>query len=227
MADLPQPGMDPQAPIFIRIFKEESELEVWKLKSDGRFYHFKTYPICNWSGELGPKLKAGDRQAPEGFYTISREQMNPDSKYHLAMAYALVIGSKNVSSWSLRPWLALVEAGIPFREVSIPLRRPETKAEILRHSPAGHVPILIWEREGRRQPIWDSLAILEFLAESHGGGDLRFHCHGRGFGRLCGRSAAVGVGPLQRAPTRGGAARPLSLDPYPARLSQALHPSRL
>jgi len=78
-------GMDPQAPIFIRIFKEESELELWKLKSDGRFYHLKTYPICNWSGELGPKLKEGDRQAPEGFYTISREQMNPDSKYHLAM----------------------------------------------------------------------------------------------------------------------------------------------
>jgi murein L,D-transpeptidase YafK len=78
-------GMDPQAPIFIRIFKEESELELWKLKSDGHFYHFKTYPICNWSGELGPKLKEGDRQAPEGFYAISREQMNPDSKFHLAM----------------------------------------------------------------------------------------------------------------------------------------------
>jgi murein L,D-transpeptidase YafK len=78
-------GMDPQAPIFVRIFKEESELEIWKLKSDGRFYHFKTYPICNWSGEIGPKLKVGDRQAPEGFYSVSREQMNPDSKYHLAM----------------------------------------------------------------------------------------------------------------------------------------------
>jgi murein L,D-transpeptidase YafK len=78
-------GMEPQAPIFMRIFKEESELEIWKLKSDGRFYHFKTYPICNWSGELGPKLKEGDRQAPEGFYSVSREQMNPDSKYHLAM----------------------------------------------------------------------------------------------------------------------------------------------
>ena len=78
-------GMDPQAPIFIRIFKEDSELEIWKLKSDGRFYHFKTYPICNWSGEIGPKLKEGDRQAPEGFYSVSREQMNPDSKYHLAM----------------------------------------------------------------------------------------------------------------------------------------------
>jgi murein L,D-transpeptidase YafK len=78
-------GMDPQARIFIRIFKEESELEIWKLKSDGRFYHFKTYPICNWSGELGPKLQEGDRQAPEGFYSVSREQMNPDSKYHLAM----------------------------------------------------------------------------------------------------------------------------------------------
>jgi glutathione S-transferase len=83
------------------------------------------------------------------------------------MAYALVIGSKNVSSWSLRAWLALVETGIPFREVLIPLRRPETKAQILRHSPAGHVPILIWEANGRRQTIWDSLAILEFLAETH------------------------------------------------------------
>jgi murein L,D-transpeptidase YafK len=77
-------GMDAQAPIFIRIFKEESELEVWKQREDGRFYHFKTYPICNWSGELGPKLRYADMQAPEGFYTVTREQMNPDSKYHLA-----------------------------------------------------------------------------------------------------------------------------------------------
>jgi murein L,D-transpeptidase YafK len=78
-------GMDVQAPIFVRIFKEESELELWKLRDDGRYYHFKTYPICNWSGDLGPKLQQGDRQAPEGFYTITREQMNPDSQYHLAM----------------------------------------------------------------------------------------------------------------------------------------------
>ena len=78
-------GMDAQAPIFIRIFKEESELEVWKQRDDGRYYHFKTYPICNWSGDLGPKVKHGDRQAPEGFYTVTREQMNPDSKFHLAM----------------------------------------------------------------------------------------------------------------------------------------------
>jgi murein L,D-transpeptidase YafK len=78
-------GMDAQAPIFIRVFKEESELEVWKQRDDGRFYHFKTYPICNWSGDLGPKVKQGDRQAPEGFYAVTREQMNPDSKFHLAM----------------------------------------------------------------------------------------------------------------------------------------------
>jgi len=78
-------GMDAQAPIFIRVFKEESELEIWKQRDDGRFYHFKTYPICNWSGDLGPKTRYGDRQAPEGFYRIAREQMNPDSKYHLAM----------------------------------------------------------------------------------------------------------------------------------------------
>jgi murein L,D-transpeptidase YafK len=76
--------MEVQAPIFIRIYKEESELEVWKLRDDGRYYLFKTYPICSWSGVLGPKLRQGDRQAPEGFYTIAREQMRPDSKVHLA-----------------------------------------------------------------------------------------------------------------------------------------------
>ena len=77
-------GMEPGAPIFIRIFKEESELEVWKARDDGRFYHFKTYPICHWSGELGPKLKFGDRQAPEGFYLVNAFQMNPNSQFHLA-----------------------------------------------------------------------------------------------------------------------------------------------
>jgi murein L,D-transpeptidase YafK len=77
--------MDVKAPIFIRIYKEESVLEVWKLRDDGRFYHLKTYPICNWSGDLGPKVKYGDRQAPEGFYTVSRSQMNPNSNYHLAL----------------------------------------------------------------------------------------------------------------------------------------------
>jgi murein L,D-transpeptidase YafK len=76
-------GMKQEAPIFVRIFKEESEFEVWKFK-DGRFQHFRTYPICAWSGGLGPKVQQGDRQAPEGFYTVSRGQMNPHSLYHLA-----------------------------------------------------------------------------------------------------------------------------------------------
>ena len=71
-------------PIFVRIFKESSELEVWKQRSDGRFYHLKTYPICAWSGALGPKIKQGDKQAPEGFYTVNRYQMNPNSQYHLS-----------------------------------------------------------------------------------------------------------------------------------------------
>jgi murein L,D-transpeptidase YafK len=77
-------GMDAGAPIFVRIFKEESELEVWKQRDDGRFYHFKTYPICNWSGNLGPKTALGDKQAPEGFYRVSGSQMNPNSQYYLA-----------------------------------------------------------------------------------------------------------------------------------------------
>jgi murein L,D-transpeptidase YafK len=84
MMMLGRKGMDLSAPIFVRIFKEESELEVWKARDDGRFYHFKTYPICNWSGTIGPKIEYGDRQAPEGFYRVSATQMNPNSKYYLA-----------------------------------------------------------------------------------------------------------------------------------------------
>ncbi|MFT5508998.1 MAG: murein L,D-transpeptidase YafK [Hyphomicrobiaceae bacterium] len=76
--------MTEKSPIFLRIFKAESELEVWKQRPDGHFYHFKTYPICNWSGGLGPKLRQGDKQSPEGFYKVNRHQMNPNSKFHLS-----------------------------------------------------------------------------------------------------------------------------------------------
>jgi murein L,D-transpeptidase YafK len=83
-AALADKGMSEQSPILIRIFKAESELEIWKQKDDGRYYHFKTYPICSYSGGLGPKISQGDRQAPEGFYLVSLDQMNPRSKYHLS-----------------------------------------------------------------------------------------------------------------------------------------------
>ncbi len=72
------------APIMIRIFKKESELEVWKRASSGRYVLLETFEICKWSGELGPKMKEGDRQAPEGFYEITPALMNPHSSYHLA-----------------------------------------------------------------------------------------------------------------------------------------------
>jgi murein L,D-transpeptidase YafK len=81
---LAEKGMTEESPILVRIFKAESELEVWKQKDDGHFYHFKTYPICSYSGKLGPKINQGDRQAPEGFYLVNMDQMNPRSKYHLA-----------------------------------------------------------------------------------------------------------------------------------------------
>jgi len=81
---LAEKGMTEQQPILVRIFKAESELEVWKAKDDGRFYLFKSYPICSYSGGLGPKLEQGDRQSPEGFYLVSQEQLNPRSKYYLA-----------------------------------------------------------------------------------------------------------------------------------------------
>ena len=70
-------------PVFIRIFKEERELELW-MEGERGFQLFKTYPIAAMSGQLGPKLAEGDRQAPEGFYTVKPEQMNPNSRFHLA-----------------------------------------------------------------------------------------------------------------------------------------------
>ena len=81
---LGQKGMSAKAAMFVRIFKEESELEVWKQRDDGHFYHFKTYPICTWSGNLGPKRVEGDYQSPEGFYAVGRSQLNPNSRYHLS-----------------------------------------------------------------------------------------------------------------------------------------------
>ncbi|MDF2118263.1 murein L,D-transpeptidase [Roseiarcaceae bacterium H3SJ34-1] len=72
------------APILIRTFKKEAELEIWKMTADGSYTHLKTYPMCRWSGQLGPKTREGDRQVPEGFYTITPGQMNPNSNYYLS-----------------------------------------------------------------------------------------------------------------------------------------------
>lgn len=77
-------GTTRSAPVLFRAFKHEAELEVWKMKPDGTYAHIKTYPMCRWSGQLGPKLREGDRQVPEGFYTITPGQMNPNSAYYLA-----------------------------------------------------------------------------------------------------------------------------------------------
>ncbi len=77
-------GMAKESPILVRIFKEESELEVWKQTTEGKYELLKTYPICRWSGDLGPKIKTGDRQAPEGFYMITPGLMNPNSSYYLS-----------------------------------------------------------------------------------------------------------------------------------------------
>jgi murein L,D-transpeptidase YafK len=85
LALLDQKRMPKESPILIRIFKEESELEVWKQDTSGRFELLKVYPICRWSGDLGPKVNEGDRQAPEGFYTITPGLMNPNSNYYLAI----------------------------------------------------------------------------------------------------------------------------------------------
>ena len=82
-ARLNEAGVKPGMPVHVRIYKFESEIELWVQKG-GRFERFATYPICMWSGRLGPKLKEGDRQAPEGFYTVAEDALNPNSIEHLS-----------------------------------------------------------------------------------------------------------------------------------------------
>ena len=77
-------GMTKSSPIMVRLFKDEAVLEVWKQRDTGRFALVKSYEICAYSGKLGPKIKEGDRQAPEGFYTVNPYQMNPKSDYYLS-----------------------------------------------------------------------------------------------------------------------------------------------
>jgi murein L,D-transpeptidase YafK len=84
IALLAQKDMPKESPILVRIFKEEAELEVWKQDTSGQYALLRTYPICRWSGALGPKVKEGDRQAPEGFYAITPGQMNPNSNWYLS-----------------------------------------------------------------------------------------------------------------------------------------------
>ena len=108
-AEIARKQMPVESPILVRIFKEEAELEVWKKDANGRFAHLKTYPICRWSGDLGPKVKEGDRQAPEGFYQITPGLMNPNSNYYLAATRVRKFGqndhTKNRKNTIVAPFL--------------------------------------------------------------------------------------------------------------------------
>lgn len=84
VSDMRKQSMSPADPIVVRIFKQESELEIWKRNKSGRYALLKSYPMCRWSGKLGPKKRNGDRQAPEGFYHVSTDMLNPKSQYHLS-----------------------------------------------------------------------------------------------------------------------------------------------
>ena len=81
--DLQSAGLAYGNPVFLRIFKEERELELWVGKGS-TYQLFRTYPVVAMSGKLGPKLREGDRQAPEGFYFVSPSRMNPNSRFHLS-----------------------------------------------------------------------------------------------------------------------------------------------
>ena len=77
-------GSSKSAPVLIRTYKKEAEFEIWKMKADGHYAYLKSFPLCRWSGQLGPKVREGDRQVPEGFYSITPARMNPQSAYYLS-----------------------------------------------------------------------------------------------------------------------------------------------
>jgi murein L,D-transpeptidase YafK len=83
-ADMAAKGLRLGAPVFLRITKQPGELSLFVAGADGRFALYKTYPICAFSGALGPKRRAGDGQAPEGFYAVPARAMNPWSSFHLS-----------------------------------------------------------------------------------------------------------------------------------------------
>ena len=83
--------------------------------------------------------------------------------------YTLVLGTPSISSWSLRPYVAMRATGAPFEKIFITLRQEGTKAEILKHSPSGKIPALKITEAGKTVTVWDSLAICETLAERHPG----------------------------------------------------------
>ncbi|MFK5924336.1 MAG: murein L,D-transpeptidase family protein [Verrucomicrobiota bacterium] len=84
--EMTKKGLRWGSPVYLRIFKESNELELWirSEQKSGEYLLFRNYKICSWSGTLGPKLKQGDHQSPEGLYRVNKEQMNPYSRYHLS-----------------------------------------------------------------------------------------------------------------------------------------------
>ena len=112
------------------------------------------------------------------------------------MALTLIIGNKNYSSWSLRPWIAMTAAGIAFDEVAIPLYEPGSREAILKYSPAGKVPVLI----DSDRHIWESLAILEYLAEKFPNARLwPADAGARAHARVVANEMHAGFQPLRRA----------------------------
>lgn len=99
--DLDALDAGPGRPVFLRIFKRESELELWvQPREQGELKLFRTYPICAWSGRLGPKTREGDWQAPEGIYSIRRGQLNPRSQFHLSFNLGYPNAYERAQAWT-------------------------------------------------------------------------------------------------------------------------------
>ncbi len=204
-------GLKRGSAVLVRVFKEDSELELW-MRSGSTYVRFATYPICQWSGTLGPKLKEGDRQAPEGFYSIRRRQLRRHSRWprsiHLDFPNKFDQMHERTGSWILvhggcssvgcfamtNPVLdeifGLVRAAMKAGQKRVPLHVfpfRMTDANLTRH------------RSSQWQPFWQTLKIGYDMLERTGVPPKVSICNKRyafapgGEKELTGKTAAIRV----------------------------------
>src|SRR6202047_771705 len=156
IAKMEAQDMDLQSPILVRLFKQEAELEVWKQDRSGRFALLKTYPICRWSGDLGPKVREGDRKAPEGFYSLTpaRESFLGGQKSFQLQAYPFRMTPLNMAKHRNNPnmpFWRMIKEGYDHFEVT----RQEPKVDFCEKK---HLFEAVNRRNAKREPVFDASA---------------------------------------------------------------------
>ena len=144
-------GLELGQPVYLRVTKQPAELTAYVAAADGAYHAFRTWPVCRVSGELGPKTREGDGQAPEGFYTVTPAAMNPASRYHLS---CVSVGCFAMTDAGIAEIWTLMQAAFEGGQAAVPVHIfpfPMTQANLQRH--AGDAPAAFWQSLA---PAWEA-----------------------------------------------------------------------